>query len=73
MAYQDEWERAVRDKLGTGHFTVSVLDKNGIGVKVGHCKCPDCGKEQRAWYELPNDITTYESCGYRHGGIPHSM
>lgn len=73
MTTSDEWEQKVRDKLGTGDFDTKVLGADGIGVKVGWCKCPECGKEQRAWYGLPHDSTTYESCEHKHAGVPKSM
>ena len=73
MTTSDEWIQAVRDKLGTGDFDTKVLGSDGIAVKAGYCKCPECGKEQRAWYELPNNDTKYESCEHRHDGIPKSM
>lgn len=63
----------MRDKLGTGDFDTSVLDIDGIAVKVGCCRRLECGKEQRAWYQIPNDDTTYELCEHKHAGIPKSM
>ena len=59
--------------MGTNNFDANVIDSDGIAVKVGYCKCPECGVEQVARYGLPADSTMYDSCRHKHDGIPHSM